>query len=141
MHPILQPLHHADLDTRFEAADALAEQFERGQVPGKAYKEVIAGLIELAAAATDAEWQEAVLNTLNHAMIRYTGDPKVFEWPLLIAKLKEMAPAPLSEALPILSLSGLPNVRDLLTPFLKHSSERVREAADFALDELDMTAL
>ena len=141
MHPILQPLHLTDPSARLDAADQLADQFERGQVPVKAYSELISGLIELAAAANDAEWQEAVLNTLNHAMIRFGGDATAFDWQAITRKLGSMAPAPLAEALPILSMSGLPGVREILTPYLKHANQRVREAADFALDELEMTDL
>lgn len=141
MNPLLQPLHSPNAEARFEAADQLADQFEMGRVPGKAYVEVIGELIKMAAEATEPDWQEALLNTLNHAMIRFTGDPKQFDWKPLLAAMKRMETGPLAEILPILTLTGLPNVRDLIVPYLQHKDERVREAAGFAWDELDMSDL
>lgn len=141
MNPLLQPLLAEDPEARFEAIDNLADQFELGRVPGKAYVEVIGELIKMAAKATEPDWQEALLNTLNHAMIRFQGDAKQFDWKPLLAAMKRMETGPLAEILPILTMTGQPNVRDLLVPYLQHKEERVREAAGFAWDELDMSDL
>jgi|GEM_PF-3073894 len=141
MNPLLQPLHDANEEARFEAADNLADMFELGRVPGKAYSELVPALITMASEAQHADWQEALLNTLNHAMIRFTGDPKQFDWKPLLNAMKRMEAGPLAEVLPILTMSGLPTVRDLLVPYLQHKDGRVREAAGFAWDELDMSDL
>lgn len=131
-------LNHVDPDVRMETADALAEQYERGHFKSKELADELAGLLALVVVERDVEVQDALLNALNHGMIRFTGDAGKFAWQRLLDLLPRLHPAPLAQALPILSLSAVPGIGDVIRKYVNHADEGVREAAGFALDELEM---
>lgn len=131
-------LNHVDPDVRMEAADLLAEQYERGHFKAKELPEELAGLLTLACAERDVDVQEALLNALNHGLIRFTGDAGQFAWQPLLDALPKLHPVALAQALPILSLSGVAGIGEVIRRYVSHSNEAVREAAGFALDELEM---
>lgn len=121
-----------------EAADQQAEAYERGQFKGKELPGDLASLLALALAERDVDVQEAMLNAVNHGMIRFNGDASQLDWKPLLAALPKLHPVSLAQALPILSLSGVPGIGDVIRPYTDHANEGVREAAGFALDELEM---
>jgi vesicle coat complex subunit len=131
-------LNHVDPDVRMDAADALAEQYERGNFKSKDLTAELAGLLELAVTERDADVQEALLNALNHGLIRFTADASQFVWQPLLDALPRLHPVSLAQALPILSLSAVPGIGDVIRKYVNHTNESVREAASFALDELEM---
>lgn len=135
------PFNSADPEIRAEAADYLADLYERGQFKARELPAQLSELLEFICKETDVETQEAMLNALNHGMIRFNGDPKQFNWKPLLDFLPRLHPSCLAEALPILSLSGTENIRSIIQPYTKHKDTTVREAAGFALDELDMMGL
>jgi hypothetical protein len=134
-------LNHVDPEVRTEAADQHADLYERGQFKQKELPEELAGLLVMACLEREVDVQEALLNALNHGLIRFTGDPSQFDWKPLLDALPKMHPLCIAEALPILSLSGVAGIGDVIQKYVNHSNETVREAAGFALDELEMMGL
>lgn len=131
-------LNHVDPDVRMEAADQQAQAYERGQFKGKELLAELTALLDLALAERDVDVQEALLNAVNHGMIRFNGDASQLDWKPLLAALPKLHPVSLAQALPILSLSAVPGIGDVIRPYANHANEAVREAAGFALDELEM---
>lgn len=133
---VLEELRASDPEARQDGAAQLYDLLDYGGLDAVQKSRVITALLEAIVAEPIASVRESMLDSLSVGVHGYPESPGSFAWEKLWNMLDALGASELEFAFSILGSCERPEAEQTIRPYLAHSSDRVREAAKDALDEI-----
>jgi hypothetical protein len=133
---LVEKLQAPRWEARRDSAEHLYDLLDYGGLETVQQARVITALLDALPAESLPSVRESMLNTLSLGIQRYREDPASFAWENLRSMLATLGPDELVFALSILGSCERPELEAEIRPYLQHANERVREAAQEAIEEI-----